>query len=361
MVSCAMLAASSGPAGPFPEHLTLLGGGGFLGYHLARTLLARTDAEITVLDRTLQRLTDLSDPRLRRIEGSITDPERLKQALAPGGPVLSLTALCNPALYNTRPREVIDESYTHLVPLVDRCRDERRWLIHCSTCEVYGKPHPAHPRMEEQETPLVMGPVQKQRWTYACAKQLLERLLFAEQTAGLRFTIVRPFNVIGARMDFIPGVDGEGVPRVLACFMQALLRGSPLALVEGGEQRRSFLAVEEFCDAILALLRRPERCQGEVLNLGNPENDISVADLARRMIALFAARHRGDPEHLCERVSSTTFYGDGYDDMAYRVPDITRAGRLLDWTPTISLEQMLPAIVDDYVARYGKQQTTDLM
>ena len=71
--------------------------------------------------------------------------------------------------------------------------------------------------MIEDETALWLGPVHKERWSYACAKQLLERVIFAQgRHAGLPFTIIRPFNVIGPRMDFVDGVDGEGIPRVLA-------------------------------------------------------------------------------------------------------------------------------------------------
>src|SRR4029078_2433029 len=103
--------------------------------------------------------------------------------------------------------------------------------------------------------------------------------------AGLRFTIVRPFNVIGPRMDFIPGVDGEGLPRVLACFMPALMSGSPLQLVDGGRARRSFLDVGEFVAAIERILARPEACQGEILNLGNPRNDVTIGALARALAA----------------------------------------------------------------------------
>src|SRR6185295_2961621 len=128
--------------------------------------------------------------------------------------------------------------------------------------------------MHEDETALALGPVHKERWSYACAKQLLERVIWAHgRHAGLPFTLVRPFNVIGPRMDFLPGVDGEGIPRVLASFMHALMTGEDLALVDGGGQRRSFLAVAELVDALCLVLDRPQHCRGEILNLGNPRND----------------------------------------------------------------------------------------
>ena len=78
--------------------------------------------------------------------------------------------------------------------------------------------------LDEETTPMIMGPVSAQRWCYACAKQLVERLIYAHGTENnLKFTIVRPYNWIGPRMDYIPGVDGkdDGQPRVLASFMTA--------------------------------------------------------------------------------------------------------------------------------------------
>ena len=87
---------------------------------------------------------------------------------------------------------------------------------------------------------MIMGPVSAQRWCYACAKQLVERLIYAHgQQNGLQFAIVRPYNWIGPRMDYVPGVDGkdDGLPRVLASFMTALMKGDPLVLVNSGEVR----------------------------------------------------------------------------------------------------------------------------
>lgn len=335
--------------------IAVLGAGGFLGSHLVQGLLGRAETErVAALDRSFARL-EVQDGRLERIEGSVADPAALERALAGCEVVLSLTALCNPALYNTRPREVIEASYGELVPLVDECTARGLWLVHVSTCEVYGRPFAGEPAMNEARSPLVLGPVQAERWTYACAKQLLERLIWAEaRHGGLRATIVRPFNVIGPRMDFIPGRDGEGVPRVLACFIAALLEQRPLRLVEGGGQRRAFLAVEDFVDAVLRILARPGRCQGEILNLGHPKNDVTIAELARRMVALHAERHGGDPDLPREPVSAEAFYGPGYDDVAHRVPDISRARELLGWEPRCGLDDMLPGIIDDYVARYGK-------
>jgi len=341
---------------PAPR-IAVLGAGGFIGSHLVPALLGR-GAAVDAVDVNLQRLADVSHERLRRIEARIDAPGLLDELTARADVVFSLTALCNPALYNTRPLEVIDASYTDLVPLVKLCAARGRWLVHLSTCEVYGKValdsggRPTE-HMHEDETAMFLGPVHKERWSYAAAKQLLERVIWAHgHHAGLPFTLVRPFNVIGPRMDFLPGVDGEGIPRVLASFIHALMTGEDLALVDGGGQRRSFLAVAELVEALCLVLDRPQHCRGEILNLGNPRNDVTIRALGEAIAAAYrAARPAAPPAHFRE-VTAAAFYGDGYDDSVVRVPSIEKAERLLGWRPVETLPEMLPAIVADYVARY---------
>jgi UDP-apiose/xylose synthase len=339
------------------RRVAVLGAGGFVGSHLVPRLAARLGTTVDAVDVTFDKLP-ANLPRVNRILASITEPTLLEEVIARADIVISLTALCNPALYNTRPLEVIDASYTDLVPLVRLCAERKRWLIHLSTCEVYGrqaisKDGRPMQRMDEDRTALCLGPIHRERWTYAAAKQLLERVIWAYgQHHGLRFTIVRPFNVIGPRMDFIPGVDGEGIPRVLATFMHALLAREDLVLVGGGRQRRSFLAVGEFVDAILRILDRPERCHGQVLNLGNDKNDASIRGLANEVIAAFRAERPEAPLPRLRRESAAAFYGPGYDDSVVRIPSMSKARRLLDWQPRLSLGEMLPPIVADYLARY---------
>jgi len=336
-----------------PRHILVLGAGGFLGSHLVERLLERSNVTIEALDLNFDKLP-ARDPRLTLIESSVRDlPHELVER---ADAVLSLTALCNPALYNTQPLEVIAANYEDLAPVVDRCADANTWLVHFSTCEVYGRTslgldNRERTTMHESESSLVLGPIQRERWTYACAKQLLERRIWAHR--DLPFTIVRPFNVIGPRMDFIPGVDGEGIPRVLACFVSALLRGEPLELVDGGEQRRSFIAIDDFCDAIARILERKDACGGQIVNIGNPDNDVTIVELARALAAAYAARVPDAATATFREVSGADFYGEGYDDTPMRIPDISKAEGLLDWRPRVSLADALPSIVDDYVRRYS--------
>ena len=344
------------PVGARPR-IAILGAGGFLGSHLVPALLQGRDCDIDAVDVDFTKLGS-TDGRVRRIQARLDQPGLIEDIVERCQVVVSLTALCNPSLYNTQPLEVIDASYTDLVPLVKLCTARRRWLVHFSTCEVYGRAaldgmgQPMD-RMREDASALWLGPVHLERWSYACAKQLLERVIFASgRHHGLPFTIVRPFNVIGPRMDYVPGVDGEGVPRVLAAFMAALMAGEDLLLVDGGQRRRSFIYVDDFVQAIVRLLERPHAAQGEIFNIGHPENELTIADLARQLAAAYTAEVPGATPRM-RSVSAEAVYGPGYDDCDQRLPDIDKATQRLGWTPTTTIDQMLPPIVRDYRARYA--------
>jgi UDP-apiose/xylose synthase len=340
------------------SRIGVLGAGGFLGSHIVPALVERFGCHIDALDVDLRKLECL-DARVNRIEGRVEDPRLVEAITARCSTVISLTALCNPAQYSTIPLEVIDASFTHLLPLVQRCAERRVWLVHFSTAEVYGRgavDEQGSPteRMNEDESCFLLGPVERERWTYACAKQLLERVIWAHGKHGqLPFTIIRPFNTVGPRMDYLPGIDGEGTPRVLACFMNALLRGEALPLVNGGEQRRAFMDVSDMVEAVTRVLERPQRSKGEIFNLGNPDNDVSIAMLGELMAESFAQLYPERAPARFEVVPAEAVYGAGYDDTTQRIPDVSKAMRLLNWKPQKALGDLLPSIVADYCERYA--------
>jgi UDP-apiose/xylose synthase len=340
--------------------IAVLGAGGFIGSHLVPALLERFGCELDAVDLDLTKL-ECRDPRVRRVRARVESTGLVEEVTERCQVVISLTALCNPAQYSTIPLEVIDASFTHLLPLVKRCAERAVRLIHFSTAEVYGRSaldaqgQPTA-RMHEDDSCFMLGPVGRERWTYSCAKQLLERVIWAHGQHGeLQFTIIRPFNTIGPRMDFLPGIDGEGTPRVLACFMNALLRGEPLPLVGGGAQRRAFMDVSDMTDAVCRVLERPEQSNGQIFNLGNPDNELSIAELARLLSRAFAQQRPDDPPARFESVSAEEFYGPGYDDTQQRMPDVNKARLRLGWKPQRDLAAALPPIVRDYSERYAER------
>lgn len=354
---------------PASSHRTvaLIGCGGFIGSHLVERLLAARDTRVLGLDKESGKLAGvLGHPRFEFTQGDVYDTQLLSGIVERADVVISLAALCNPSLYNTIPVDVIELNFTHPVALARLCCEHRRWLVHFSTSEVYGKTvegvlgesidsAPRHLTvLDELNTPMVLGPVRAQRWSYACAKQLAERMIYALGfQCGLEYTIVRPFNFVGPRMDYIPGVDGDGVPRVLACFMDALMRDKPLCLVDGGTARRTFTDIDDAVDAVMAVLGSREKCRGKIFNVGNPANEVSIAELATMMIREYE-QLRPDTRgtHRAVSVTGREFYGEGYEDSDRRVPDISQIVASTGWRPRLDLASALRRSIRAYLDTY---------
>ncbi|MDB5102572.1 MAG: epimerase [Fibrobacteres bacterium] len=351
-------------------NIALLGCGGFIGSHFLDAFLADPDVRVEGWDWTPAKIMGhLGRPNFRFHPGNIYGQADLEERLSGCDVVVSLAAICNPSQYNTKALDVIDSNFIQARLIADACARLGKWLIQFSTSEVYGQTlahwatadgqgngDPALYEMDEEETPLLLGPVASQRWSYACAKQLLERWIYAlHKEKGLDFTIVRPFNFLGPRMDFLPGREGEGLPRVLACFTSALLDRKPLPLVDGGSARRTFLAVEEAVEALRLMIAKPAMARNRIFNLGNPANETTIRGLAELMRRT-AAEITGDPGYHdlpLTDVSALEFYGEGYADSDRRMPRIDKALNLLDWRPSMGLPEILRRTLEDAFRTHG--------
>ncbi len=354
------------------KRIAVFGCGGFIGSHLLERILSVTDYEVEGIDLSAGKIRHLlGHSRLHFSLTDINDFTKIKKTLERCEIIITLAALCNPYLYTHKPIDVIESNFVSIYPVIRACSDLGRRLIHFSTSEVYGRTLEgmAGRRLEvsggergfnENETPLLLGPIQAQRWCYASAKQLLERTVFAYgYERNLDYTIIRPFNFIGPRMDFIPGVDGEGVPRVLACFMDALLSGKPLLLVDGGRNRRCFTAIDDAIDAVMLIIERPKESSRRIFNIGNPENEITIANLAQRMISIYRSLcpDAAGSNYIVRAISSEEFYGKGYEDSDRRLPDIRAITEALGWKPKIGLDEALRKAIKGFVEEYGNRST----
>ena len=353
------------------KHYVILGCGGFIGSHLLDRLMPDETVTVDGFDLDDTKIAGhLDNPRLRLHRTYLRQDSglaTLEEVIRDADAVINLAAICNPSQYNTRPVDVIYSNFIDVYRLVEMCAERRKWLIHFSTSEVYGRTissylpdntydDPDLYELAEDETPLIMGPVRNQRWSYAAAKQLLERFIFGmHYEHGLPFTMVRPFNFFGPRMDFIPGRDGEGVPRVLACFMTALLDRHPMKLVDGGLARRTIISIHDAIDALMLMLEKPQRAQGQIFNIGSRDHEVTMAELAEMMRTIYA-EVADDPtyrHHPIDIVSSEAFYGAGYEDCDRRMPILDKASSLLGWRARVSLHETLRETIEYYYSLYG--------
>ena len=332
--------------------VAIVGCGGFIGSHLLRAIFERTQWNVFGVDLDSYRIQEhLANPRFEFLSADLADSEVVER-IAQYPVVVNLAAICTPGRYMAEAAEVIRSNYDHPRALADACAKSGSWLIHFSTSEIYGKTSAESGALVEDETEIVLGPVAASRWSYATAKLLTERYLAGLE--GLDWTVVRPFNFVGPFMDFVPGVDGEGIPRVLANFSTALVRGETLKLVNGGAAKRCFTSVHDAVNFIFCLLTHADAGVGQAFNVGNGDNEVSIAELAALMRSVFASV-KGVPESDVpgvEVVSGEDYYGKGYDDSLRRLPSVAKAENLLGFKAKIPLRTALEESLRWFVGHY---------
>ena len=331
----------------------ILGVNGFIGNALTHRILTTTDWEVYGLDMACDKLErSLGDPRFHFLEGDITiNKEWIEYNIKKCDVVLPLVAIATPVTYVKDPLRVFELDFEENLKIVRLCVKYKKRVIFPSTSEVYGMS--PDQEFDEESSPLMLGPINKERWIYSCAKQMLDRVIYAYgEHEGLRYTLFRPFNWIGPKLDSISTAK-EGSSRVLTQFLYNILAGEPIQLVDGGAQRRSFTFVEDGIDCLMKIIADENGCaNGKIFNIGNPENDLSVRELAEKLISLVkefpAYRDKAENCKIIE-VSSGEFYGKGYQDMLTRVPSVKNAKRCLGWEPVTGIEEALRKTLEFYL------------
>src|SRR5262245_52627664 len=329
----------------------ILGVNGFIGNALTERILHETDWHVSGLDIGSDKIAPfLSDPRFTYLEGDIAiNKEWIEYQVKKCDVVLPLVAIATPSAYVRDPLAVFELDFEENLRIVKQAVRYGKRVVFPSTSEVYGMCSDAE--FDEDASAMVYGPIRKQRWIYSCSKQLLDRVIWAYGTRGLQFTLFRPFNWFGPHLDDIESPK-EGSSRVLTQFLHNILYGEPIKLVDGGTQRRSFTYISDGIDALMKILENAGGvADGGIFNIGNPENDLSIRELAERMVAAVAAypgfEDLGKKAVLVD-VESGEYYGAGYPDLLTRVPSIRRAREVLGWRPRVSLDEGIRRTLDFY-------------
>jgi nucleoside-diphosphate-sugar epimerase len=336
------------------KKILILGVNGFIGHHLSRTILASTDWQIWGMDMQDDRVRPfLDNPRFHFFEGDITiNHEWVEYQIKKCDVLLPLVAIATPQTYVREPLRVFELDFEANLPLIRQCVRYRKRVIFPSTSEVYGMC--ADAEFHPQTSNLVLGPIEKQRWIYSCSKQLLDRVIWAYgQRDGLEFTLIRPFNWVGSGLDSLATAK-EGSSRVVTQFLAHIARGENISLVDGGRQRRCFTHVQDGINALMRVIENPNGiANGKIYNIGNPANDLSIRQLAERMIDI-GRRHPAYAKQAARvqirEVGAAEFYGKGYEDVQTRVPWIANTRADLGWSPAAGIDQILESVFDAYAA-----------
>jgi nucleoside-diphosphate-sugar epimerase len=348
------------------DRVALFGGGGFIGSNLTKRLL-EDGYDLVVVDIDSEKIDDLlPHDRIEYYELDIREPENdavCRRIVDSVDIVVDLVAYANPQQYVDIPLDVVDLNYDKNMKIVEDCVETDTRIVQFSTCEVYGKlGNRAGEEIifSEDTSDVVFGPIGQQRWIYASAKELLERVVHAHaEEHGLEFTIIRPFNFVGPEMDYIITSEDEGTPRVFASFMSALLYDHTMYLVDGGTNRRAFTYIDDAVDAIELILENEDgQFTNEAVNIGTPRNDVSIREFARLMRDIYQEVSPNGKLPDMEEISGEEFYGDGYEDCEQRIPDISKL-EAAGWEPEYDLREALEETVTYYVEKHEGKALVD--
>ena len=334
------------------KKILILGVNGFIGHHLSKLILETTDWHVYGMDMSSDRVKPfMDDERFHFFEGDITiNKEWIEYHIKKCDVVLPLVAIATPSTYVKDPLRVFELDFEANLPFVRSCVKYKKRIIFPSTSEVYGMCD--DDEFDPHASNLVLGPIEKQRWIYSCSKQLMDRVIFAYGSRDeLDFTLFRPFNWIGAGLDSIHTAK-EGSSRVITQFFGHIVRGEPIKLVDGGQQKRAFTYIDDGISALMKIIANEGNvASGQIYNIGNPKNNFSVRELATMMLELASQYPEYKATAAKVKIIETTsgeYYGKGYQDVQKRVPKIDNTMKDLGWSPTVNMADALKGIFDSY-------------
>ncbi|NWB26843.1 bifunctional UDP-4-amino-4-deoxy-L-arabinose formyltransferase/UDP-glucuronic acid oxidase ArnA [Pseudomonas gingeri] len=337
---------------PRRTRVLILGVNGFIGNHLSERLLRDDKYDVYGLDigsDAIERLR--SHPNFHFVEGDISiHSEWIEYHIKKCDVVLPLVAIATPIEYTRNPLRVFELDFEENLKLVRYCVKYNKRVIFPSTSEVYGMCQDKN--FDEDTSNLIVGPINKQRWIYSVSKQLLDRVIWAYGAKGLNFTLFRPFNWMGPRLDRLDSAR-IGSSRAITQLILNLVEGTPIRLFDGGEQKRCFTDIADGIEALARIVdNENDSCNGQVINIGNPDNEASIRQLGEELLRQFEAHPlRGNfpPFAGFRDVESKAFYGAGYQDVEHRKPSIENAKRLLNWEPTVEMSETIGNTLDFFL------------
>lgn len=310
----------------------ITGGAGFIGSHLTERLLADDHEVICIDDLSTGCMDNIAavrqHPSYEFHCDTIFNVRLLAELVDLADVVFHLAAAVGVKRIVDFPVQTIETNVRGSELVLNLAAKKNKRLLITSTSEVYGK-STRFPFNELDD--VVLGSTYNTRWSYACSKMIDEFLALAYwRERKLPVTVVRLFNTVGPRQTGQYGM-------VLPTFVRQALLNESLTVYGTGEQSRCFGHVADIIDGLLAITAT-DRTAGEIFNLGNTE-EVSINDLARQVIAA-----TGSSSGI-RYIPYSEAYGPGFEDMARRVPDISKAREWFGFAPKHSLDQIIESVV----------------
>jgi len=291
------------------------GGAGFIGSHLCKYLLKKNYKVICIdnlITGSLKNLEDIKAGDFLFVNHDVTEHIDIKDNI---NIIFHLSSPASPIDYLQLPIQTLKVGALGTHNILGVAKSKRATILLASTSEVYGDPL-IHPQTEEywgNVNPI--GP----RGVYDEAKRFAEAITMAyHRQQGLDTRIARIFNTYGPNMRMRDG-------RVIPNFITQCLKGEDMTTYGDGKQTRSFCYIDDMVDGLFKLISTEYHLP---MNLGNP-NEITILELASRI------------EKLTSSNSNIIFNPLPEDDPKVRMPDISKAKKMLTWEPKVNLEEGL--------------------
>ena len=316
----------------------ITGGAGFVGSHLAEALIARGDT-VYVLDNlstgSIDNIEHLkADRRFHYVIDSMMNEPVAAELIDRVDVVFHLAAAVGVRLIVESPVNTIETNVHGTEMVLKLANKKKKKVLVASTSEVYGKSNNVPFR---EDADLVLGPTSKGRWSYACSKAIDEFLALAYwKEKHLPVVVFRLFNTVGPRQT---GRYGMVIPN----FVKQALLGHPLTVFGDGSQSRCFTYISDVVDALMKLADHPQAV-GEVFNVGNGTEEVTILDLAQRVKARTASRSE------IVLIPYDKAYEEGFEDMPRRLPDTGKLCRLIGYQPRVHLDEILDRVIEYFTS-----------
>lgn len=335
------------------KSVLILGVNGFIGSAISERLLRDGNYEVYGMDLRSNYITDLLKKKdFHFFEGDVQiNNEWIEYHVRKCDVVLPLVAIATPIEYTRNPLRVFELDFEENLKIVRYCHKYGKRIIFPSTSEVYAMCDDEN--FDEDNSRLILGPIRMQRWIYSCSKQMLDRVIWAYgATRGLKFTLFRPFNWMGPKLDSLSSAR-IGSSRAITQLILNLVQGNPILLIDGGAQKRCFTHVTDGIECLFRIIENKDgRCDGKIINIGNPDNEASIRELAETLVELFdkhPLRKKFPAFAGYKEVESGTFYGTGYQDCQHRKPSIRNARKYCDWEPVVGFRESIQETLDFFL------------
>ena len=328
-------------------NVLITGGAGFIGSHLADELLARGDEVWAIDDLTTGSLENVAHLRTHSkfhlVVDTVLNESRMDELVQRADHIYHLAAVVGVKLVVESPVRTLETNLRSSEIVFKLAHQYKKRLFLASTSEVYGRHRENKPLTETAER--IYGPTTVGRWSYAGAKAIDEFMALAyHRERGLDVVIGRFFNTVGPRQT---GQYGMVIPR----FVKAALDGRPITVYGTGEQSRSFTYVGDAVWAITRLMQSASTT-GEIYNIGNGE-EITINALARKVKEMTESRSEIQYQTYVEA------YGQDFEDMEFRTPDIGKIAAAIGYRPTVDLQGILERVIRYFEERQGRVAVTE--